>query len=61
MGLKTFKMLMKRKNVFDIFVNKGLKIRFLLLKLNVAPFYNPKFSVKHKCYATNSTRSEICT
>ena len=25
-------------------------------------FYNPKFLVKHdKCYATNSTRSEICT
>ena len=47
---------------FDIFVDKGLKFRFLLLKLNIAPFNNSKISVKHdKSHATNSTRSEICT
>ena len=38
---------MKRKFIFDIFVNKGLKMRFLLLKLNIALFYNLKISVKH--------------
>ena len=44
---------MKRKFLFDIFVDKWLKIRFLLLKLNVAPFYNSKISVKpDKSYAT---------
>ena len=53
---------MKQKFLFDIFVDKELKIRFLLLKLNIAPFYNPKISVKHdKSYATNSTQLEICT
>ena len=53
---------MKRKFLFDIFIDKGLKFRFLLLKLNIAPFNNSKISVKHdKSYATNSTRSEICT
>ena len=31
---------MKRKFLFDIFVDKGLKIKFLLLKLNIAPFNN---------------------
>ena len=51
---------MKRKFLFDIFVDKGLKFRFLLLKLNIATFYNSKISVKHdKSHATNSTRSEI--
>ena len=41
---------------------KGLKFTFLLLKPNIAPFYNSKISVKHgKSYATNSTPSEICT
>ena len=29
---------MKRKILFDIFVDKGLKFRFLLLKLNIARF-----------------------
>ena len=53
---------MKRKFLFDIFVDKGLKFSFLLLKLNIAPSYNSKISVKHaKSYATNSTLSEICT
>ena len=42
---------MKREFIFDIFVNKGLKIRFLLLKLNIAPFYNPKILVKHDVMA----------
>ena len=42
----------KRKVLFDIFVDKGLKFRFLLLKLSIAPFYNSKISVKHdKTYA----------
>ena len=31
---------MKRTFLFDIFVDKGLKIKFLLLKLNIAPFNN---------------------
>ena len=45
---------MKRKLLFHIFVDKRLKIRLLLLKLNIAPFHNPKISVKHdKSYATN--------
>ena len=53
---------MKRKCLFDIFVDKGLKFMFLLLKLNIAPFNNSKISVKYdKSYATNSMRSEICT
>ena len=53
---------MKRNFLFDIFVDKGLKFRFLLLKLNITPSNNSKISVKHdKSYATNSTRSEICT
>ena len=48
---------MKRTFLFDIFVNKGLRIKFLLFKLNIAPFYNPKISVEHdKSYATNSSR-----
>ena len=38
---------MKRKFLFDIFVDKGLKFRFLVLKLNIAPFNNSKISVKH--------------
>ena len=47
---------MKRNFLFDIFVDKGLKSRFLLLKLNIAPFNNSKISVKpDKSYATNST------
>ena len=53
---------MKRNILFDIFVDKGLKFRFLLLKRNIAPFKNSKISVKHdQSYATNSMRSEICT
>ena len=36
-----------RQILFDIFVDKRLKIRFRLLKLNIAPFYNPKIFVKH--------------
>ena len=44
------------------FVHKRLKFMSQLLKLNIAPFNNSKISVKHdKSYATNSTRSEICT
>ena len=36
-------------------------IRFLLLKLNIAPFHSSEILVKHdKTYATNSRRSEIC-
>ena len=31
---------MKWKFLFDIFVDKGLKIRFLLLKLNIALAYD---------------------
>ena len=51
----------KRTFLFHIFVDKELKFRFLLLKLNIAPFNNSKISVKHdKSYATNSTSSEIC-
>ena len=34
---------MKQKFLFDIFVDKGLKFRFLFLKLNI----NSKISVKH--------------
>ena len=34
----SFKVSVKRKFLFDIFVDKGLKFRFLLLKLNIAPF-----------------------
>ena len=53
---------MKRNFLFDIFVDKELKFRLLLLKLNIASFNNSKISVKHdKSYATNSTQSEICT
>ena len=56
------KVAMKRKFLFDIFVDKGLKFMFLFLKLNIAPFNNSKISVEHdKCYATNSTWWEICT
>ena len=52
---------MKRKFIFDIFVDKGLNIRFLLLKLSIKLFYNPGISVKHdKSYVTNPTQSEIC-
>ena len=59
---RDLKVPMKRKFLFDIFVDIGLKFRFLLLKLNIAPFYSSKISVKQdKSYATNSTRSEICT
>ena len=58
----TLKVPMKRIFLFDIFVDKGLKFRFLLLKLNIAPFNNSRISVKHdKSHATNSTQSEICT
>ena len=50
------------KFLFDIFFDKRLKIRFLLLKLNIALSYNPNTSVKHdKSYATNPTQLEICT
>ena len=45
---------MKRTFLFDIFVDKGLEFRFLLLKRNIGPFNNSKISVKHdKSYATN--------
>ena len=51
----------KRKFLFDIFIDKGLKFRFLLLKLNIAPFNKSKSSVKHdQSYARNSTWSKIC-
>ena len=44
---------MKRKCLFDIFVDKRLKFKFLLLGLNIAPFNNSKISVKHdKSYLT---------
>ena len=53
---------MKWKFLIDIFVDKELKIRFLLLKLNIMPFNKPKIPVEHdKSYAANSTQSEICT
>ena len=52
---------MKRKFLFDIFIDKGFKFRFLLLKLNIAPFNNSKISVKHdKSYATKHPRGRKC-
>ena len=32
----------KQKILSDIFVHKGLKMMFLLLKLNIMPFHNPQ-------------------
>ena len=53
-----FKVPMKRKFLFYVFVDKGLKIGFLSSKRNIAPFHNTNISVKHnKSYATNFTRS----
>ena len=61
LNLYQVKVPMKRKFLFDIFADKGLKFRFLLLELNIAPFNNSKISVKHdKSDATNSTVSDIC-
>ena len=57
-----FKVPMKRKFIFNVFVDKWSKIGFLSSKSNIAPFYNPNISVKHnKSYATSFTWSEIST
>ena len=46
---------MKQKILFDIFVDKRLKIRFLLLKLNVVPLYNPNITYIRPCDGGLST------